>query len=179
MLNNGIVESLFGVNSSEDTFKQIKNNCKELVINLIQPLVKHRRMKIRFRLFDDGLGFRYEFPAQTDLTYFTVSEEITEFALTGDHKTFWIPGDYEANEYAYTTSKLSEVNALKGLTVDEIFARTAMKNKIDKLISKVAHEYNKLLEQEETLKQALEDTKARIVDAETKMQGLHDITNKQ
>jgi glucan 1,4-alpha-glucosidase len=106
--------------------KTIRNNCKELVVNLIQPVVKHRRMKIRFRLFDDGLGFRYEFAAQPDLSYFTVSDEKTEFALTGDHKTFWIPGDYEANEYAYTTSKLSQVNALKGITVDEIAVRTVI-----------------------------------------------------
>ena len=106
--------------------KQIRNHYKELMVNLIQPMVKHRRIKIRFRLYDDGLGFRYEFPAQTDVTYFVISDEKTEFALTGDHKTFWIPGDYDANEYEYNTSKLSEVDALKGMDVDEIFAKTVI-----------------------------------------------------
>jgi hypothetical protein len=106
--------------------KQVRNHYKELLINLIQPMIKHRRMKIRFRLYDDGLGFRYEFPAQTDVTYFTISEEKTEFALTGNHKTFWLPGDYEANEYEYNTSKLREVNALKGIGVNEIFAKTVI-----------------------------------------------------
>ncbi len=106
--------------------KTIRNNYKELLVKLVQPIVKNRRMYIRFRLFNDGLGFRYEFPNQQDMTYFTVSDEKTEFALTGDHKTFWIPGDYEANEYAYTTSKLSEVDATKGLSVNEIYARTVI-----------------------------------------------------
>jgi len=106
--------------------KQIRNHYKELMVNLIQPMIKHRRMKIRFRLYDDGLGFRYEFPAQTEVTYFTITEEKTEFALTGNHKTFWLPGDYEANEYEYNVSKLSEVNALKALGVNEIFAKTVI-----------------------------------------------------
>jgi glucan 1,4-alpha-glucosidase len=106
--------------------KQIRNHYKEMIVKLVQPIVKNRRMWIKFRLFDDGLGFRYEFPEQRDMTYFTVSEEKTEFALTGDHKVFWIPGDYEANEYAYTTSKLSEVDATKGLAVNEIYARTVI-----------------------------------------------------
>jgi hypothetical protein len=106
--------------------KHVRNHYKELLVNLIQPMIKHRRMKIRFRLYDDGLGFRYEFPAQTDVSYFIISEEKTEFALTGDHKAFWIPGDYEANEYEYNTSKLSEVDALKGISVDEIWAKTVI-----------------------------------------------------
>jgi len=82
-----------------------------------------RKITIRFRLFDDGLGFRYEFPEQSELKYFTVAEEKTEFNLTGDHKTFWIPGDYDTNEYAYNTSKLSEVNASIGKKATEISVR--------------------------------------------------------
>jgi len=77
----------------------------------VEPNKITRKITLRFRLFDDGLGFRYEFPVQDELKYFTVAEEKTEFNLTGDHKTFWIPGDYDSNEYAYTTSKLSEVDA--------------------------------------------------------------------
>ena len=69
-------------------------------------------LNLRFRLFNDGLGFRYEFPVQKELRHFTVNEEETEFRLTGDHKAFWLPGDYDTNEYPTTTSKLSEVASL-------------------------------------------------------------------
>jgi len=100
--------------------RRIRNNYRELAVTLAQPGQKGRRMVVRFRLFDDGLGFRYEFPEQEGLKYFTVSDERTEFALTGDHRAFWIPGDYDTNEYAYTTSPLSEVDATKGRTVEEI-----------------------------------------------------------
>jgi glucan 1,4-alpha-glucosidase len=96
--------------------KTIRNNYRELAVTLEQKTEKlTRRIIIRFRLFDDGLGFRYEFPVQNDLKYFTVQEEKTEFNLTGDHKTFWIPGDYDSQEYAYNTTKLSEVAASKSL----------------------------------------------------------------
>ncbi|MBS1796338.1 MAG: glycoside hydrolase family 97 protein [Acidobacteria bacterium] len=83
-----------------------------------------RRLTIRFRLFDDGLGFRYEFPVQDGLKYFTVTDEKTEFNLTGDHKTFWIPGDYDSQEYAYNTTKLSEIDATKGKYVAEIAVKS-------------------------------------------------------
>lgn len=83
-----------------------------------------RQIVIRFRVFDDGLGFRYEFPVQNELKYFTVNDEKTEFNLTSDQKTFWIPGDYDSNEYAYNTSKLSEVDAAKGKNVTEIAVRS-------------------------------------------------------
>jgi glucan 1,4-alpha-glucosidase len=85
-----------------------------------------RQIIIRFRLFDDGLGFRYEFPVQNELKYFTVADEKTEFNLTGDHKTFWIPGDYDSQEYVYNTTKLSEVNATKGKYVDEIAVKSVI-----------------------------------------------------
>lgn len=82
-----------------------------------------RTVAVRFRLFDDGLGFRYEFPEQGELKSFTVQEERTELNLAGNHKAFWIPGDYDTNEYAYTTSRLSEVDAFKGKAAGEIATR--------------------------------------------------------
>ncbi|MCI0707158.1 MAG: glycoside hydrolase family 97 protein [Ignavibacteriae bacterium] len=104
--------------------KQIRNNYRELAVTLHQKAEKDRTLIIRFRLFDDGLGFRYEFPIQQNLQYFIVSGEATEFSLTGDHKVFWIPGDYDTNEYAYSTSQLSTIDATVGHAADEIFART-------------------------------------------------------
>ncbi len=98
----------------------ITNNYKELKVTLSQMIPDKRIIIIRFRLFNDGLGFRYEFPQQNNLNYFVVKEEYTTFALTGDHKTFWIPGDYDSQEYTYTTSLLSQVDAYKGLDFDEI-----------------------------------------------------------
>lgn len=104
--------------------RQIRNRYRELAVTLEQPAHRHRRMIIRFRLYDDGLGFRYEFPLQRNLDYFTVSDELTQFALTGDHTAFWIPGDYDTNEYAYTTSTLTAIDGTKGRAADEIFAKT-------------------------------------------------------
>ncbi|MDX6444529.1 MAG: glucan 1,4-alpha-glucosidase [Blastocatellia bacterium] len=100
--------------------KRIRNRYRELTVTLQQASPNNRRMIVRFRLFDDGLGFRYEFPEQNDLKYFIVSDEKTEFNLTGDHKAFWIPGDYDTNEYAYFTTRLSEVDATKGSAAQEI-----------------------------------------------------------
>lgn len=108
--------------------KTIRNNYKELAVTLEQKAEKlTRTITIRFRVFDDGLGFRYEFPVQNDLKYFTVQDEKTEFNLTGDHKTFWIPGDYDSQEHAYNTTKISEIDASKGkldnsIAVKSIFA---------------------------------------------------------
>ncbi len=105
--------------------KTIRSNYKELAVTLEQKGEKTaRKVIIRFRLFDDGLGFRYEFPEQSDLKYFTIQDEKTEFNLTGDHKTFWIPGDYDSQEYAYNTTKLSEIDAGKGKYVDEIAVKS-------------------------------------------------------
>ena len=89
--------------------KTIRNNYNELLVTLAQKSVKDRQIKIRFRLFNDGLGFRYEFPEQENLTYFIIKEERTQFALAGDHKAFWLPGDYDTQEYSTMTSNLSEV----------------------------------------------------------------------
>ncbi|MCD7936756.1 MAG: glycoside hydrolase family 97 protein [Tannerellaceae bacterium] len=91
--------------------KTIRNQYNELAVTLDQPSTG-RQMLIRFRLFNDGLGFRYEFPQQDKLVYFVIKEERTQFALTGDHTAYWIPGDYDTQEYDYTTSKLSEIRGL-------------------------------------------------------------------
>ncbi|MCL6217795.1 glycoside hydrolase family 97 protein [Zunongwangia pacifica] len=87
---------------------EIRNHYNELAIALDQPSTD-RKMIIRFRMFDDGLGFRYEFPKQKNLVYFVIKEEHTQFAMTGDHTAYWIPGDYDTQEYDYTTSKLTEI----------------------------------------------------------------------
>src|SRR3954447_14717502 len=92
--------------------RRIRNHYNELALQLRQPLLNGRTLIIRFRLFDDGLGFRYEIPEQDGLKSFIVSDERTEFNLTGDHKAFWIPGDYDTNEYSYSTTRLSQVDAL-------------------------------------------------------------------
>lgn len=89
----------------------IKNHYNELALTLKQNETE-RQIIIRFRLFNDGLGFRYEFPEQKNLTYFVLKEERTEFAMTGDHTAFWIPGDYDTQEYDFTESKLSEIRKL-------------------------------------------------------------------
>ncbi|MDR1681866.1 MAG: glycoside hydrolase family 97 protein [Candidatus Symbiothrix sp.] len=90
---------------------EIRNHYNELAVTLNQPMT-NRTMIIRFRLFDSGLGFRYEFPEQPNFAYFVIKEERTQFAMTGDHTALWIPGDYDTQEYDYTTSRLSEIRGL-------------------------------------------------------------------
>lgn len=89
----------------------IRNHYNEMAVCLSQPDDNGhlREMIVRFRLYDDGVGFRYEWPAQDNFTYFIIKEERTEFAMTGDHTAYWIPGDYDTQEYDYTISRLSEV----------------------------------------------------------------------
>lgn len=91
--------------------KDIRNNYNELAVTLKQKDTD-RIMTIRFRLFNDGLGFRYEFPLQDKLAYFAIKEEKTQFAMTGDHTAYWIPGDYDTQEYDYNKSKLSEIRGI-------------------------------------------------------------------
>ena len=74
--------------------KEIRNHYNELLVNLVQTS-SEKKMSVRFRLYDDGLGFRYEFPYQKNLSYFVIKEELTQFALTGDHTAWWVPGDYD------------------------------------------------------------------------------------
>ena len=91
--------------------KSIRNNYNELAVTLTQPST-NRHILIRFRVFDDGLGFRYEFPQQENLNYFVIKDEKSQFAMTGDHKAFWLPGDYDTQEYSTMTSNLSEIRGL-------------------------------------------------------------------
>ncbi len=91
---------------------KIRNNYNEYAVTLLHK-ADSVSMVLRFRVFDDGIGFRYEFPKQRNLSYFRVIDELTEFRMTGDHKTFWIPANFDSNEYYYTTSKISEIDATK------------------------------------------------------------------
>ncbi|WP_256122232.1 glycoside hydrolase family 97 protein [Tannerella forsythia] len=91
--------------------KAIRNHYNEMTATLHQA-DGDRTMVVRFRLYDDGLGFRYEFPQQKSLNYFVIKEEYSEFAMAGDHKAFWIPGDYDTQEYDYTESRLTEIRGL-------------------------------------------------------------------
>lgn len=89
----------------------IRNNYNELAVTL-QQKETNRQMIIRFRLFNDGLGFRYEFPSQKNFNYFVIKEEHSQFAMTGNHTAWWIAGDYDTQEYDYTRSRLSEIRGL-------------------------------------------------------------------
>ncbi len=112
MLNG--VDSSF-VNQSWETVwgeqNTIRNKYKEFIFHLSDQQTNSYFVNIIFRLFEDGLGFRYEFPKQKNLQYFILKDEATQFKMFGDHKTFWIPGDFDTNEYAYNTTKLSEIDA--------------------------------------------------------------------
>ena len=117
-LMTGFVETDHTTSTFDETWQpvwgeesSIRNHYNELCVTLSQPK-NEREIKIRFRMFDDGLGFRYEFPAQKNLTYFTIKEEHTQFAMAGDHTAWWIPGDYDTQEYETVTSKLSEIRGL-------------------------------------------------------------------
>jgi glucan 1,4-alpha-glucosidase len=89
----------------------IRNEYHELRVEVVQPAMRDAIMHIVFRLYNEGLGFRYEWPAQKGLNHFVVMDELTGFDLTGDHKVWWIPGDYDTNEYPYSTTKLSQIHA--------------------------------------------------------------------
>ena len=90
---------------------RIRDHYEQLTVHLQKPgVVAASRLDIIFRVFEDGVGFRYVFPRESKLDYFIVRQEMTQFALAGDHKTFWIPGDYDTNEYPYTTSRISEID---------------------------------------------------------------------
>ncbi len=104
--------------------KTIRNHYNEMAVTLNQKGTD-RNLIIRFRLFDDGLGFRYEFPQQKNLTYFVIKEERTQFAMTGDHTAFWIPGDYDTQEYDYNESKLTAIRGLQEKSRTFNLAQTA------------------------------------------------------
>ncbi len=104
--------------------KTIRNHYNEMAVTLNQKET-NRQLIIRFRLFDDGLGFRYEFPTQKNLIYFVIKEERTQFAMAGDHTAFWIPGDYDTQEYDYTKSRLSEIRGLTTKSRTENLSQTS------------------------------------------------------
>jgi len=106
---------------------EVENKYNELAIRLNQKGTD-RQLVLRFRLFDDGLGFRYEFPTQKNLVYFVIKEERTQFAMAGDHTAFWIPGDYDTQEYDYTTSKLSEIRGLSEKAKTANLSQTTFSN---------------------------------------------------
>lgn len=89
--------------------KNIRNHYQQLTVHLKQQKT-NLLLDIVFKVFEEGVGFRYEFPKQTGLKYFIVTDELTHFNLTGNHKTFWIPGDYDSNEYPYSTTRISEID---------------------------------------------------------------------
>ena len=102
---------------------EIRDRHNEMAVTLRQTS-SDRRMIVRFRLFDDGLGFRYEFPAQDNLVYFVIADELTEFAMTGDHTAWWIPGDYDTQEYDYTESRLSEIRGMLEDAISQNLSQT-------------------------------------------------------
>ncbi len=99
---------------------QIRSHYKEYTFRLLQPATK-RKMDIRFRLFNDGVGFRYEFPMQKKLSYFVITDEMTQFAMPGDLTAWWIPGDNDTQEYEYTRSRLSEIRSHFDSTVNPTY----------------------------------------------------------
>jgi hypothetical protein len=117
--------------SFDDTWKpvwgevsQIRNHYNELSATLQQEPT-NRIMVLRFRLYNDGLGFRYEFPEQKNLSYFIIKDERTQFAMSGDHTAYWIPGDYDTQEYDYTTSKLSEIRGYMANSITGNLSQTS------------------------------------------------------
>ncbi|MDD1444432.1 glycoside hydrolase family 97 N-terminal domain-containing protein, partial [Dolichospermum sp. ST_sed3] len=131
-LNLVSVDSAYVDNSWQPVWgeeKSIRNNYRELGITLQQKDEKKLLLRIVFRLFDKGLGFRYEFPQQPNLQYFVVKDELTSFSLSGDHKAWWIPGDYDTNEYPYSVSRLSEVDAFAAGNATEISTRKVFDQK--------------------------------------------------
>ncbi|MDP2036569.1 MAG: glycoside hydrolase family 97 N-terminal domain-containing protein, partial [Ignavibacteria bacterium] len=102
--------------------KTIRDNHNELKVTLTQKETD-RQIVLTFRLFDEGLGFRYEFPSQKNLSYFIVNDELTQFNLGEDHTAFWIPGDFDSNEHVYSHTPLSQVDGTIGVNVNEITAK--------------------------------------------------------
>jgi len=102
----------------------IRNHYRQLVLQLKDKTGSGILLTIIFRVFNDGIGFRYQFPKQDKLNHFVIADELTQFAMSGDHKTFWIPGDYDSNEFAYYTTKLSEIDATWGGKAQEIAVKT-------------------------------------------------------
>jgi len=109
--------------------KSIRNQYNELALRFAQKDGRKLQILLRFRLFDHGLGFRYEFPGQPNLQYFILKDEMTSFGLAGDHTAWWIPGDYDTNEYFYSVNRLSEVDAIAKGNATEISTRKVWSRK--------------------------------------------------
>ena len=129
-LMDGFTETAHKTTTFDETWKPvwgetatIRNHYNELEVDLNQPESK-RNIVIRFRVYDDGMGFRYEFPQQNELNYFIVSRECTQFAMAGDHTAYWIPGDYDTQEYESVISKLSEIRGKMKEAVTENSSQT-------------------------------------------------------
>ena len=105
-------------------YSSIRDNHKQLIVSLKDKNGSDIAVNVIFKVFNEGVGFRYEFPQQQKLTHFVLADERSQFKLAGDHKTFWIPGDYDTNEFTYYTTKLSEVDASGGGKAQEIHAKT-------------------------------------------------------
>ena len=133
-LYNNFKERSYDITSFDETWKpvwgeqkEIRNNYNQLLVTLEQATTD-RIIQIEFRLFNDGLGFRYIFPEQPNLNYFVIKDELTQFAMAGDHKAFWLPGDYDTQEHHTTTSKLSEIRGLfDGATMENVSTTTFSK----------------------------------------------------
>lgn len=130
-LNDGFSIISSETSSFDETWKPIwgeesiiRNNYNELVITLNQNRTQ-RVMAIRFRVFNDGVGFRYEFPEQPNLGHFVIEKELTQFAMTNDHTVFWIPGDYDTQEYDYVESRLSEIRGLMASAITSNLSQTS------------------------------------------------------
>ena len=126
--------SVVSVDSSafDDTWKpvwgevsQIRNNYRELRVSLKDNSSPGILVNVIFRVFNDGVGFRYEFPQQPALHHFVVADELTQFAMAGDHKTFWMPGDFDSNEFLYNTTRLSEIDATAAENTEKGIAVTS------------------------------------------------------
>ena len=105
--------------------KDIRNQYKQLSLELKDAGISGIIIQINFRIFDDGIGFRYNFPKQDNLNHFIVDNEFSSFKMTGDHTAFWIPGDYDTNEYTYNKSKLSEIDASAAAAKEKDIALTS------------------------------------------------------
>lgn len=102
----------------------IRNHYNELLVSLKQE-TSQQLMNIRFRVFNDGVGFRYEFPTQPNMGHFVVEKELTQFAMTGNHTAFWIPGDYDTQEYDYIESRLTEIRPLMANSITSNLSQTS------------------------------------------------------
>lgn len=129
-LMEGFVKADAQIHRFDETWKPvwgetatIRNQYNELVVTLRQP-EEQRNMVIRFRVYDDGMGLRYEFPQQKNLSYFIIKDENTEFALAGNHTAWWIPGDYDTQEYEYVESKLSDIRSLMKQSIGDNASQT-------------------------------------------------------